>query len=267
MRPFDYRNKSVLITGASSGIGHVFAHTLAARGANLVLVARSAEVLTDLAQQLSVRHGVRAAALAVDLTEAGAAHDTYARACALGLTPEVLINNAGFATHGRFEAIQLQRQTMEIALNCTAVAELSHAALPAMLACGQGAIINVASTAALQPDPYMAIYGATKAFVLSFSEALWAENRTRGIRVLALCPGATDTAFFDVVGAAEAAVGKRMAPEAVVAAGLHALDRGKSHFVAGRANRALALLPRLLPREIILRIVENMLQPRARQAQ
>ena len=262
MRPLDYRNTAVMITGASSGIGLAFSHALAARGANLILVARSGDRLHSLAQELAHRHSIRAHALVADLTEAGAASDVHARASALGLAPEVLINNAGFATYGHFDTLPLARQLDEISLNCRAVVELSHAALPAMLKRGTGAIINVASTAALQPLPYMAIYGASKAFVLSFSEALWQEYRDRGVRVLALCPGATDTAFFDVVGAAEAAVGDRMAAETVVNTSLNALDRGRSHVVPGRANRMLGWLPRVLPRQTILRIVANMLRPR-----
>ncbi len=252
-----------MVTGASSGIGLAYAHALAARGANLILVARSEDKLRELAQELAYRHYIRAYALAADLSEAGAAGDVHARASALGLTPNILINNAGFATHGRFETLPMERQLDEISLNCRAVVELSHAVLPAMLKRGEGAIVNVASTAALQPLPYMAIYGATKAFVLSFSEALWQEYRARGVRVLAVCPGATDTAFFDVVGAAEAGVGKRMSAESVVNASLQALDRGRSHIVPGGANRLLGWLPRMLPRQTILQIVANMLRPRA----
>ncbi|MCU6499595.1 SDR family oxidoreductase [Rugamonas sp. A1-17] len=262
MRPLNYRNTTIMVTGASSGIGLAYAHALAARGANLILVARSEDKLNNLARELEHRHAIRAVALAADLTETGAANDVLAKASALGLTPDILINNAGFATHGHFEKLPLERQLDEIALNCRAVVELSHAALPAMLAKGEGAIINVASTAALQPLPYMATYGATKAFVLSFSEALWQEYRARGVRVLAVCPGATDTAFFDVVGAAEAGVGTRMAAETVVEVSLRALDRGRSHVVPGGANRMLGWLPRLLPRQTILRIVANMLRPR-----
>ncbi|MGK5036971.1 SDR family NAD(P)-dependent oxidoreductase [Janthinobacterium sp. LB3P118] len=259
MTAFNYTNQTVLITGASSGIGRVFAETLAARGAHLLMLARSGAVLDALAADLSRRHGIRACALVADLSLPGAA----AQACALGMPPDVLINNAGFATHGRFESIDLARQAAEVTVNCTALMELTHCALPHMLAQGRGAIINVASTAALQPDPYMAIYGASKAFVLSFSEALWAENRQRGVRVLALCPGATETAFFDVVAAPEAAVGKRMAPQDVVDEALWALDRGRSSHVAGRPNRLLAWLPRLLPRQTVLGIVEGMLKPKA----
>jgi len=264
MRPLNYRNTTIMVTGASSGIGLAFANALAARGANLILVARTGDKLNSLAQELAHRHGIRADALAADLSETGAASDVYARANALGLTPNILVNNAGFATHGHFDKLSLERQLDEISLNCRAVVELSHAALPAMLKQGDGAIINVASTAALQPLPYMAIYGATKAFVLSFSEALWEEYRAHGVRVLAVCPGATDTAFFDVVGAAEAGVGTRMAAETVVNVSLRALDRGQSHIVPGGANRMLGCLPRMLPRQTILKIVANMLRPRHR---
>ncbi|MGK5052314.1 SDR family NAD(P)-dependent oxidoreductase [Janthinobacterium sp. RB2P8] len=263
MTAFNYTNQTVLITGASSGIGRVFAETLAARGAHLLLLARSGAVLDSLATELVQRHGIRAHALVADLSLPGAAAQAHRQACALGMPPDVLINNAGFATHGRFESINLARQASEVTVNCTALMELTHCALPHMLAQGRGAIINVASTAALQPDPYMAVYGASKAFVLSFSEALWAENRQRGVRVLALCPGATDTAFFDVVAAPEAAVGQRMAPQAVVDEALRALDRGRSNHVAGRPNRLLAWLPRLLPRQTVLGIVEGMLKPKA----
>lgn len=251
-----------MITGASSGIGLAFSHALAARGANLTLVSRSGDRLQSLARELSQRHGIRAHALVADLTTTGAGADVHARASALDLAPHILINNAGFATYGHFDALPLPRQLDEITLNCKALVELSHAALPAMLNHGTGAIINVASTAALQPLPYMAIYGACKAFALSFSEALWQEYRARGIRVLALCPGATDTAFFDVVGAAEAAVGQRMAAGTVVDAALKALDRGHSHVVPGTANRLLGWLPRVLPRQTLLRVVANMLKPR-----
>jgi short-subunit dehydrogenase len=263
MKCFDYRNKAALVTGASSGIGAVFARELASRGANLVVVSRRQDKLLALARQLSERHGIRAEVIAADLSEPGSGLAVHQRARELGLEPEVLVNNAGFATYGHFEAISLERQLEEISLNCKAMVELTHAVLPGMLTRRDGANINVASTAALQPLPHMAIYGATKAFALSFSEALWAENRPRQIRVLAVCPGATDTAFFDVVGAREAAVGKRMSPDMVVAASLRALDRGKSHIVTGRANRLLGLLPRLLSREAAVRLVGSMLKPQA----
>ena len=262
MQPVEYRNKAALVTGASSGIGTVFAQALAARGANVVLVARREDRLQVLARQLAADHGIRAAVIPADLGGPGAACAVHRRACDLGLEPDILVNNAGFATYGHFESVSLERQLEEISLNCKAVVALTHAALPGMLQRRAGAIINVASTAALQPIPHMAIYGATKAFALSFSEALWAENRRRGVRVMAVCPGATDTAFFDVVGAREAAVGSKMPAGAVVEASLRALDRGRSHVVTGRANRLLSMLPRLIPREAAARLVESMLKPR-----
>jgi short-subunit dehydrogenase len=263
MKSFEYRNKAALVTGASSGIGAVFAHALAARGANLVLVSRREDRLVVLARQLSERHGIRTEVIGADLSVPGVARAVHRRACELELEPEVLVNNAGFATYGLFETTPLERQLEEISLNCKAMVELTYAALPGMLKRRDGAIINVASTAALQPLPHMAIYGATKAFALSFSEALWAENRSRQVRVLAVCPGATDTAFFDVVGAKEAAVGKRMSPSVVVETSLRALDRGNSHIVTGGANRLLGMLPRLLSREAATRLVGSMLKPQS----
>lgn len=143
-----------------------------------------------------------------------------------------------------------------------AAIELTHLLLPGMQARSAGVVINVASTAAFQPDPYMAVYGATKAFLLSFSEAVWAENRHRGIRVVALCPGATQTAFFDVVGAQEAAVGTPMPVASAVQDALWALDRNRSHRIVGTRNRLLANLQRLLSRETSARLVEKILRPR-----
>lgn len=184
---------------------------------------------------------------------------------ATGTVVDVLINNAGFATYGRFETIPWTRQRDEVLVNCMAAIELTHLLLPGMQARSDGAVINVASTAAFQPDPYMAIYGATKAFLLSFSEAVWAENRHRGIRVLALCPGATQTGFFDVVGAKEAAVGTPMPVASVVQDALWALDRNRSYRIVGTQNRLLANLQRLLSREMSARLVEKILRPRGAQ--
>jgi hypothetical protein len=149
-----------------------------------------------------------------------------------------------------------------VLLNVGAVVELSHLFLPSMLDQGDGAIINVASTAAFQPISYMAIYGATKAFVLSFSEALWGEYRDRGVRVLALCPGATETSFFEVVGSREPAVGAMSTPEFVVTTGLRALERGKSFVIPGWQNYLGSLLPRLMPRQAVVAVTRRMFTPR-----
>ncbi|WP_310634375.1 SDR family oxidoreductase [Paraburkholderia sp.] len=261
--PFDFRGKTALVTGASSGIGREFAIALARRGAKLLLVARSGDTLRNLAETLRREYGCEADFLSIDLSAPGAVDVIAAHLKATGSHIDVLINNAGFATYGRFETIAMSRQREEMLVNCMAVVELTHLALPGMLAKSNGVVINVASTAAFQPDPYMAVYGATKAFVLSFSEAIWAENRQNGIRVLALCPGATQTGFFDVVGAQEAAVGAPMPVESVIQEAFRAVDRNESHRVVGAKNRLLAQLPRLLNRQGAARLVEKILRPKA----
>ncbi|AGH84792.1 SDR family NAD(P)-dependent oxidoreductase [Ralstonia nicotianae] len=262
---FDFRGKTALITGASSGIGREFAYALAKRGAKLLLVARSRDKLHDLTAELRRDYACDADFLTVDLSATDAVPTLAHLLKATGTVVDVLINNAGFATYGRFETIPWTRQRDEVLVNCMAAIELTHLLLPGMQARSDGAVINVASTAAFQPDPYMAIYGATKAFLLSFSEAVWAENRHRGIRVLALCPGATQTGFFDVVGAKEAAVGAPMPAASVVQDALWALDRNRSYRIVGTQNRLLANLQRLLSREMSARLVEKILRPRGAQ--
>lgn len=259
---FDFRGKTALITGASSGIGREFAYALAKRGAKLLLVARSRDKLHDLTTELRRDYTCDADFLTVDLSATDAIPTVAHLLKATGTVVDVLINNAGFAAYGRFETIPWARQRDEVLVNCMAAIELTHLLLPGMQARSDGAVINVASTAAFQPDPYMAIYGATKAFLLSFSEAVWAENRHRGIRVLALCPGATQTGFFDVVGAKEAAVGTPMPVARVVQDALWALDRNRSYRIVGTQNRLLANLQRLLSREMSARLVEKILRPR-----
>jgi short-subunit dehydrogenase len=259
---FDFKNRTALITGASSGIGASFANALARRGCHVVLVARSRDKLTTIAAHIEARHGVGAHVIAEDLARPDAATRVLRETAARGIDVGLLVNNAGFATYGRFEAVARERQHEEIMLNVGALVDLAHAFLPAMVARGDGAIINVASTAAFQPVPYMAVYGASKAFVLSFSEALWAENRRRGVRVLALCPGATETPFFDVVQAPEASVGRREHPDAVVARALAALARGRSHVVSGWGNRLAAGAVRLVPRATAAAMAERVMRPR-----
>ncbi|MBA5689026.1 SDR family NAD(P)-dependent oxidoreductase [Rugamonas apoptosis] len=259
---FNFHGKTALITGASSGIGRAFAYALAERGARLLLVARSHDKLHDLAAELRRDYACDADFLTVDLSATGAIQTIDRHLKETGSIVDVLINNAGFAAYGRFETVPWARQRDEVLVNCMAAIELTHLLLPGMQARSDGAVINVASTAAFQPDPYMAIYGASKAFLLSFSEAVWAENRQRGVRVVALCPGATQTAFFDVVGAKEAAVGTPMPVAAVVQDALWALDRNRSYRIVGTQNRLLANLQRLLSRETSARLVEKILRPR-----
>lgn len=264
MRSFNYSGKTALITGASSGIGLAFAEQLAARGVSLILVARTQSKLLAVAERLSKAHGIATEIIAIDLAAESASKTIARRLAERNLAPDILINNAGFATYGAFSDLALERQKEEILVNCLAPVELTHALLPAMLARGDGAVINVASTAGVQPDPYMAIYGATKAFLLSFSQALWAENRGRGVRVLALCPGATETAFFDVVNAEEASVGKRMSAESVVAIGLRALDKNRNYVISGCHNWLLGQLYRFVTRRRLLIIAEGLLRPKSR---
>jgi short-subunit dehydrogenase len=257
----NYQSKSALVTGGSSGIGKAFAEALAARGSDIVLVARSAGAVAELADRLRERHGVRAEVIAQDLTEPGATRAVRDATDRLGLSVDILVNNAGFGSAGRFHTIGAQRSAREVALDVAAVVELTHAYLPAMVARGEGAVVNVASTAAFQPVPHMAVYGASKAFVLSFSQALWAEYRSLGLRVLAVCPGPVETNFFTIVGrdvGERAAVGRPKTPEAVVRAALRALDRGRFQVTPGLPNAALPVLNRLLPRRLLLLITDHL---------
>ncbi len=258
---YTYKGKTALITGASSGIGETFAHELAARGMNAVLVARSEDRLNKLADDLRAKHAVRAEVVATDLSHDGAAVALHAETEKRGLSIDLLINNAGFGTHGPFETLDAARDHDEVMLNVAAVVDLCHAYLPAMVARGDGAVINVASTAAFQPVPYMAVYGATKAFVLSFSEALWGEYRGRGIHVTALCPGPTETPFFGVVGTEDAAIGSKRTSRQVVVTGLHALETGRLSAIDGLANTLLAQSSRVAPRTLIALISRQVMRP------
>jgi hypothetical protein len=258
------QNQWVLITGASSGIGQTFALEMASKGKHVVLVARSESKLRQLAERIERTYQEKTEVIVADLSQADAPQHVYEECMNRGIQVNVLINNAGFATHGMFEQVDGTRQQEEIMLNVLAVMNMTHFFLPGMLQKRNGTIINVSSTAAFQPDPYMAVYGATKSFVLSFTEALYEENRKRGVKFLALCPGSTDTSFFDVVGAEEASVGKRDTPEHVVEVAMKALESGKPYAVPGASNYWTAQFARLMPRRQMLRIVGGMLQPRSK---
>jgi hypothetical protein len=257
-----FNGKTVVITGGSTGIGAAFAEALAPRAARLVLVARSEERLERLARALRSAHGGQVEPVALDLAAPGGVARLVSALEAMGAAPDVLINNAGFATWGAFATQGLDAQLDEVALNVTVVVELTHRLLPGLLA-RQGGLLNVASTAAFQPLPFMAVYGATKAFVLSFTEALWAEYRGQGLRVLALCPGATETPFFERVGAAEASVGARASPHEVAVLGLRALLDDRPSVVHGFANHLGTLAPRVVSRARAARITASLLRPRA----
>lgn len=247
MRPWEYRGRWALVTGASAGLGEVFAHRLARRGMHLVLSARREERLRALAGRLEAEHGVRALPLPADLSLPGAAPRLWAEA-SRDRPIHLLVNNAGFGAQGRFDEVPLPRLVEMVQVNCTAPLELAHLALPEMRRRGEGGIVNVASLAAFQAIPRIATYAASKAFVLSLSRSLWAENRDAGVRVLALCPGRTPTEFQAVAGTgnAEGAFGART-PGQVVDAALRALERGRGHVVPGLENHLASWLLRILP--------------------
>ena len=240
-----------LITGASAGLGVDFARQLSARGERLVLVARRRDRIEALAKALG-----NARAVAIDLGEVGASSRLMADLAAHDEQVACLINNAGFGLAGRFAELDGQRQRSMIDLNCGALTELAHAVLPAMIAAKSGAILNVASIAAFQPGPGMAVYFATKAYVLSFSEALHEEVRGYGVSVTALCPGPTATEFGEVAGWGKNTLIDRISatPADVVRAGIAGMDKSRALIVPGLMNKASAQGHRFLPRWLLRKI-------------
>ena len=251
---------TTLITGASSGIGEVFARKLAARGRNVLLVARSEDKLVTLCNELGRANTIRAQYVALDLSKPESPARLFDEAEKRGLSVDMLINNAGFGSMGEFGKLDLARELNMIDLNVKALVELTHRFLQPMLERKQGAIINVASTAAFQAVPFFATYAATKAFVLSFSEALWEENRAHGIKVLALCPGVTDTNFFEAARGQKPPARVSLTPEEVVDGALRGLDRGKSHVISGWTNYLMTQGERLAPRSLITRVAGRMMR-------
>ncbi len=250
---------ATLITGASAGIGAEFARQFAAQRHDLVLIARREQALAALADELRSTHGVTVTVIAQDLSRPESATELHSRTEDLGIQVDVLVNNAGFGTHGDLADAEPARLADEIQLNCGTLVGLTALYLPAMRRRGRGTIVNIASTAAFQPVPHMAVYGATKAFVLSFSEALWAEERKHGIRVLAVCPGATATEFFDVAGES-AAVGIKRTAKQVVDNTMRELAGKKPSFVDGVANAVTArVLTRVVPSRVLIAVTGRLM--------
>ena len=253
MQGLGHQNRRrALVTGASSGLGAAFAEALARRGFDLVIVARRRERLETLAEELRGRFEVDVQVLVADLTIAADLQSIESHlASDAALT--LLVNNAGFGTTGRFAEMDPDREEAEIRLNVVALCRLSRAALPGMIARGAGGIINVSSVSALLPGPYHATYGATKAFVNSFTEALHEELRGTGVRVQALCPGFTRTEFQERAGVTSRSVPSFawMCPEYVVEKSLAALRRGVLVCVPGPIYQLLAALISLLPRSLV----------------
>lgn len=267
MKRWSYGGRWALITGASAGLGAEFARQLAARGMSLVLSARRTDRLDALGAQLRKDHGVAVRIEPADLAAEGEPLRLW-RAAAAGPPIDLLVNNAGFGAQGRFDQVAAERHSAMVQVNCTALLELAHAALVDMRARGEGGIINVASIAAFQPVPQLATYAATKAFVLSLSEALWAESRGAGVRVVALCPGRTPTEFQQVAGSGDprGSWGVR-SPEEVVSAGLRGLEKGSISVVPGFENQVKTLAGRLAPRALLTRMLGAFVERRSRRGQ
>jgi uncharacterized protein len=259
--PAPREDGTALITGASSGIGAELARVLGSRGHGVTLVARREDRLRRLAAELTEDHGVRAEVVAADL---GAADDRRAlpgRLDRKGLAVDLLVNNAGFGHTGDFAAADPAGQAEMVDLNCTAVVDLTGRFLPGMVARGAGAVINIASTAAFQPLPKSATYAASKAFVLSFSEALHSELDGSGVVVTAVCPGPVKTEFTEVAGirGEEKLPGVFWTPaEQVAREAVDAAAAGKRAIVPGRLNQAGTILGRHSPRGISLPLTKRL---------
>lgn len=255
--------KTTLITGASGGIGEAFARKLASKKHNLCLVARSSQKLAALCDELKTQHGIEASFVQLDLSVAGSDADLYAETERRGLEVDWLINNAGLGNFGDFAANDLIKEIEMIDLNVRVLTALTHRYLQPMRERESGVIINVSSTASFQPVPFMATYAATKAFVTSFSQALWEENRHFGIKILALCPGGTQTNFFNAAGVTGEKLPMRslQTPEAVVATALRAVAKGESQVISGWGNYLMATGGNFVPNWLIAKTIGNFLRP------
>ncbi len=249
-----YAERWALITGASSGIGAEFARRLAARGMHLILTARRGEPMEALASDLHTHHGTRTEILCADLAVPADIERLKAEIAAKHIEVELLVNNAGFAVVGDVENADSERILSMVQVNIAALTNLTYHFLPGMLARKHGAIINVASIAGFQPVAYMGAYAASKTYVMHFSEALWAEARDRGVTVMALCPGATRTGFFDYAGVPNwLKKHGSQSPGQVVKSALKGLEKRRSYWVAGWGNYIRSLLVRLAPRGMVVK--------------
>ena len=256
--------QTALVTGASRGIGYELAKLLARDGYDLVLVARNEQELNQLGEEMKREYGTAVTVMAKDLSVATAPKEVFEEVERRGIRVDVLVNNAGFGTIGPFVRQALDGQLRMVQVNVTALVHLTGLFLPEMVARGTGRILNVASTAAFQPGPLMAVYYASKAFVLSFSEALWEEARGTGVKVSCLCPGSTVSKFREVAGTNKVRLsraGAQMPSMTVARMGYGAWQSNKRVEVTGARNRAIASVVRFLPRTTLLRLVRNIQSP------
>src|SRR5919198_4561458 len=252
-------SETALVTGASSGLGEQFARQLSARGHELILVARRTDRLERLAAELPTEARVIPCDLATD------AASLPGRVEELGLTVNLLVNNAGFGTSGPFLEHDPERDVEEVRVNCEAIVRLAHAFLPPMVERGRGGIINVASPAGVQPIPYESVYAATKAFVISFTDALHIELRATGVRALSVNPGPVPTEWQQIAGYEADRTGVvpgRISAEQVVREALAAYDRGRRFVIPGRTIRWFIRATSPSPRAVQLRVTERLYRPR-----
>ena len=261
-----WHGKWALITGASAGIGTALARELAAGGTNLVLTARRRDRLVGLAAELSAKHDIRALVCVADLAQPLGPQQIFSFTEEKNIAIDLLANNAGFGAYGEFQKVRLDRLMEMTQVNVTAVVHMTHLYLPGMIARGSGDILIVASTAAFQAVPYISAYAATKAFDLLFAEGLAEEVRQYGIRVCALCPGSTETEFFQVAGQRNHTRRPAESAEKVAHVGLAGLAAGKSSVISGFTNWLGAETLRIVPRRTVARIVAGMFRPKEGQA-
>ncbi|QQK79152.1 SDR family oxidoreductase [Salicibibacter cibi] len=253
------QKKTVLITGASNGIGREYSYFFAEKGYNVILVSRSKNKLDQLATDLQKRYNVDVTVIVQDLSEEWSAKYVYEKVTEKNLGVDMLVNNAGFGTTGDFLDSSETDTHKQVMLNVNAVVNMTQKFLPDMDSKGSGAIINIASTSSFLPIPYMSVYAATKAFVLSFSESLHKEYRGKGIRILAVCPGTTKTDFFESAPDTITMGGMRTTGQ-VVRTSYKALNRGKNYIVDGKLNYLISLSPRIFSRTAILRIMSTLMR-------
>ncbi|MCT4778277.1 MULTISPECIES: SDR family NAD(P)-dependent oxidoreductase [Exiguobacterium] len=254
-------NETALITGASSGIGLEFAHILAKQGYNLVLVARRQHLLDRLKRQLESEYPITVKTVALDLSRPESAESLFTLTSMNAIQIDLLVNNAGFGDYGDFIETDVQKNYEMLQVNIVSLTALTRLYAPAMVERQRGGMINLASIVAFQPGPLMAVYYASKAYVLSFTEALASELVGSGVKVTALCPGPTDTGFADVTGLEKSVLFQRFQPvpaKKVAEFGYRSWERGKVVAIYGLPNKSLVFGERFLPRGVTSNLMKWM---------
>lgn len=257
----NYKGQTVLITGATSGIGYELSQIFAMNGFDLVLVARTEKILENMKAELHKKYSVRTEFIVMDLSLPSAPQDIFNKLHEESVNIDILVNNAGFNEYGPFEITDLEKEMQMVQVNIGSLTALTKLFLPDMLARNCGRILNVGSTGSFAPGPFSAVYCATKAYVLSFSEAIAEELKGSGVTITALCPGPTQTGFARHANMEDARLfqGRVMKAKEVAEIGYHALMRGKTTVVAGCANRLMIGSLRFVPRKMVNKMSKNMM--------